>query len=93
MCKQLNRQHVVLYKIGMFRHMLSCMSKTTRILSHLAVLCDSLRCGVYGNFLLWHIMKFNTVGEWVVLMWLLERVSAKLLLLSMVCVCLYRWEV
>ena len=27
----------------------SCMQKTTRILFHLAVLCDSLRCGAYGT--------------------------------------------
>ena len=34
----------------MFRHILSYMSKFTRILFHLAVLCDSLRCGAYGTY-------------------------------------------
>ena len=48
----------------MSRHMLSCMSKTTRILFHLAVLCDSLRCGAYlWHFLLWHIRKCNNNKE------------------------------
>ena len=37
--------------------MLPYMPKMTCILFHLAVLCDSLRCGAYGHFLLWHIMK------------------------------------
>ena len=27
-----------------------CMPKFTRILFHLAVLCDSLRCGAYGTY-------------------------------------------
>ena len=31
-------------------HILSYMSKFTRILFHLAVLCDSLRCGAYGTY-------------------------------------------
>ena len=30
--------------------MLSYMPKITRTLFHLAVLCDSLRCGAYGTF-------------------------------------------
>ena len=34
----------------MSRHMLSYMPKFTRILFHLVVLCDSLRCGAYGTF-------------------------------------------
>ena len=34
----------------MSRHMLSYMSKFTRILFHLVVLCDSLRCGAYGTY-------------------------------------------
>ena len=34
----------------MSRHMLSYMSKFTRILFHLAALCDSLRCGAYGTY-------------------------------------------
>jgi len=35
----------------MSRHMLvSYMPKFTRILFHLAVLCDSLRCGAYGTY-------------------------------------------
>ena len=34
----------------MSRHMLSYMSKISRTLFHLAVLCDSLRCGVCGTF-------------------------------------------
>ena len=32
------------------RHVLSYMPKTTCILFHLAVLCDSLRCGAYCTF-------------------------------------------
>ena len=31
-------------------HILSYMSKFTRILFHLAALCDSLRCGAYGTY-------------------------------------------
>ena len=34
--------------VGM--HILSYMSKFTRILFHLAALCDSLRCGAYGTY-------------------------------------------
>ena len=34
----------------MSRHMLPYMSKFTRILFHLVVLCDSLRCGAYGTY-------------------------------------------
>ena len=34
----------------MSRHMLSYMPKTTCNKFHLAVLCDSLRCGAYGIF-------------------------------------------
>ena len=34
----------------MFRHILSYMSKFTRILFHLTVLCDSLKCGAYGTY-------------------------------------------
>ena len=32
------------------RHMLSYMPTFTPILFHLAVLCDSLRCGAYGTY-------------------------------------------
>ena len=35
---------------GVSRHMLSYMPMITRTLFHLAVLCDSLRCGAYGAF-------------------------------------------
>ena len=34
----------------MSRYMLSCMRQITRILFHLAVLYDSLRCGAHGTF-------------------------------------------
>ena len=36
--------------VSVSRHMLSYMPKTTRILFHLAVICDSLKCGAYGSF-------------------------------------------
>ena len=36
--------------IHMSRHMLSYMPKIIHVLLHLAVLCDSLRCGAYGTF-------------------------------------------
>ena len=44
----------------MSRHMLSYMPKITRILCHLAVLCDSLRCGAYGTFcygISWNVIR------------------------------------
>ena len=50
----------------MSRHMLSCVPKTTHSLFHLAVLCESLRCGAYDTF--WSCIK---VWIWILLIvWL-----------------------